>query len=112
MKRSLGTTLLAAGAIICVLGAFGLMLGMFVSIPEALARALVRATGFVAPFLIGGSLMFAGAVVRRASRAPHAADAAPLPPSGKRAAAELPVGHRDAASPPQAREAERVPRAT
>ena len=69
MKRSLGRTLLALGAVVCVLGALGLTLGMFVSIPPAVARTLVRAAGFSAPFLVGGALMIAGAAVLRASRA-------------------------------------------
>lgn len=76
MKRSLGKSLLAAGAVICILGALGLTLGMFVTIPEAVADAILRIAGFSAPFLVGGVLMGAGAAVLRASRAAPSVDAA------------------------------------
>lgn len=75
MSRTLGTLLLAAGALVCVLGALGLAVGMFVSIPREIARALVRAAGFSAPFVVGGALMVAGAALRRAARQA-------VPPSG------------------------------
>ena len=68
MPRSLGTSLLVLGAVICVLGAVGLTMGMFVTIPPAVARTVLRAAGFSAPFLVGGAFMLAGAAVLRARR--------------------------------------------
>ena len=73
MPRSLGTSLLAVGAVICVLGALGLALGMFVTIPPAVARTVLRVAGFSAPFLVGGAFMLAGAAVLRSSRSGGAA---------------------------------------
>lgn len=109
MKRSLGSILLATGAVICVLGAVGLTLGMFVTIPEAVARAVVRAAGFSAPFLVGGAFMLAGAAVQRASRA--AANAATTASASEPPAALAdPAAGADAAAGVQ-RDAVHAPRA-
>jgi hypothetical protein len=107
MKRSLGSILLAAGALICVLGAVGLTLGMFVTIPEAVARVVVRAVGFSAPFLVGGAFMLAGAAVQRANRAAANASTTPAAPPAAlpdpaSAAGAAPGVRRDAVPAPRA----------
>ena len=72
MHRRLGQILLYAGTAVCALGAVGLVLGMTLTIPEALAWKIVRAVAYAAPLLVGGTLMGCGALLLRASRADRA----------------------------------------
>ena len=60
MRKTLGTTLLTAGAVIAAAGAIGLAVGVRVKIPPA----LLAVAEYKAPFIVGAVLMLVGAVLR------------------------------------------------
>jgi len=64
----LGHTFLYAGTAVCVLGAVGLVLGMTLTVPEALVWKIVQGVAFAAPLLVGGTLMGCGALLLRLAR--------------------------------------------
>ena len=80
MSRSVGSTRMIAGASVAALGAAGLAVGAWVNLQPAAVVALAQAL----PFVAGGGLLAAGAVVRRTalrrSRAVEPRRAAELPP--------------------------------
>lgn len=111
MKHRLGQTFLYAGTAVCVLGGIGLTLGMFVTIPDALAWKIARAIAYAAPLLVGGTLMTCGALFIRAARRDRREPPRSLPGAPTAAALAAPAlgtrrdGSPSAASPSDAVEA-------